>query len=121
MRSGLSAVEVAAIVKAIMVRQLAADCDDRAAGLDWYEENTDIWDAEKVRMLAPAGNIRNAGAAIALEGSPPGERARDCWGVDISNDPEVLAAIPGWYLVCEGCYLIYPKWLPTVDEVDNIA
>jgi hypothetical protein len=117
----LSAVEVAHIVKAIMVARLASDCDDRAAALTWYQQNTDVWDVEKIGTHGPPGDIQQAGAAIALEGSPPGERARECWGVDISADCEVLAAIPGWYLESEACYLIYPKRLPSIDEVAGMS
>ena len=69
--SDMAAIEVAYIVKSIMVRQLAADCDDKVAALDWYDRNTDVWDAEKLRTHAPDDTV-----ALRRGDCPGGKPAR---------------------------------------------
>ena len=38
-------------------------------------------------------------------------------GVEISEDPEVDAAIPGWYIECWACYLVFFYPEPTAEEI----
>ena len=64
-------------------------------------------------------SITKARAGIALEGVPDGERGPDCWGVEISEDADVLDAIPGWYLECWACYLVFVYPSPTPEEIAN--
>ena len=116
-----TALEVAHIVKAIMVDRFAARCSDRVAGRVWYVRNIDVWDDAQLATHAPDESVRRAGAAVVLEGHPDGERPpADCWGVEISTDNDVLAAIPGWHLECWACWLVYPQRSPTPEQVRTI-
>jgi hypothetical protein len=111
-------VDVAEIVKAIMVERFAAVCQDPDAARQWYARNIDVWDAAKLATHAPHAQVQRAGAAIVLEGHPDGEApASDCWGVEISEDEAVLTKIPGWYLECWACWLVYPLPRPTAEQI----
>ena len=111
----MDALEAAEAVKAIMINRFSSACEGSEAARIWYDENIDVWDPAKLATHAPE-EARSALAGVALEGSPEGERAPDCWGVEISEDPEVLSAIPGWYLECWACWLVLLYRTPTDDE-----
>jgi hypothetical protein len=109
-------VEAAHVVKAIMVDRYSSNCDDPVSGRVWYDRNVDVWDPAKLATHAPDG-VRDVRAGLVLEGCPDGEGGPDCWGVEISSDPDVLSAIPGWYMECWACWLVlfYPR--PTDEEM----
>jgi hypothetical protein len=78
--------DAARVLKAITVDRFSSLCEGQAIAREWYERNISVWDADKIATHAPP-DVARAPAAIALEGAPDCERGRDCWSVEISEDP----------------------------------
>ncbi len=98
-----------------MVGRFSSTCRGPNTARAWYERNINIWNPAEIATYGPDSMI-TARAGIQLEGVPYGERGPDCWGVEISCELGVLKAIPGWYLECWACYLIFVYPSPTPQE-----
>ncbi len=97
----MDALAAAGLVRSELVRRCSERCEDVVFGYAWYEQNVEVWSADRVQKYFEAESSGGAPAAVFLEGRPDFERGLENWTGEISMDPGVLARIPGWYMQVE--------------------
>jgi hypothetical protein len=117
----MDAMTAAENVKKVMVAKFSSTCGDPQEARKWYEDNIDIWDQTRVMdHIEHNPSCAGAQAGVALhEDCPDSETQMDCWGVEISYDRDVAAAIPGWYLDCGACWLVLVHPVPDLSSVET--